>query len=104
MDDHITMLDPDTTAFTTMLMKVASASSEGSSIGSGWRDPRLWGDYEWETAWEKRRREAEAHIRKGMAPETVIHWLEDDLLPRVGRVLQTGHPYFRPGDIVRLAR
>lgn len=104
MDDAITRLDPDVSQFHTMLTKIASASSEGSSLGGGWRDPRLWGDYEWKTAWEQRRDEAIAHIKRGMAPETVIHWLEDDLVPRVGRVLQTGHPYFRPGDIVRLAR
>lgn len=101
MGSVITELTPNTSQFTTMLMKLGSASSEGSSLG-GYRDPRLWDDWRWTSEWEERRREAVAHFEKQMRPEPVINWLEDELLPRVGRVLRGDGQFLRAGDIVRV--
>lgn len=97
----IRTLDPDVSQFSTMLMKLASASSEGASFG-GYRDSRLWDDWGWTSEWAERRKEAVAHFEKQMRPEPVISWMEDTLFPRVGRVLRGDGQYLRAGDIVRV--
>ncbi len=76
MDEQITMLDPDTSQFTTMLMKVKHPSYDGALIH--WLDdelmPRvtatywtnqLWGDWQWFDPWttESDRRKAWEHRR-----------------------------------------
>lgn len=100
MDSVIQELNPDTSQFTSMLMKLSSINTAGSRGPSP--DPRVWGDWSWKTEWEQRRDEALTHFEKQMLPQTVIHWMEDELFPTVGRVLQSGDPFFRKGDILRV--
>lgn len=109
MSAAIRTLDPDVSQFTTMLMKLGSASFEGYDMRPGARwpitgDSGSWGDFEW-IGWETARdktREAIAYFEKQMRPEPVISWMEDELFPRVGRVLRGDGQYLRAGDIVRV--
>ena len=102
MDEEITHLDADVSQFTTLLMKVSTAQAEGASIQ--WTDPRVWDDWAWTSEWEQQRAAAVEHFEAQMRPETKINRMEDELFPRLknyGRVIQTGDPKLRLGDIVR---
>jgi hypothetical protein len=86
-----------------MLMRLPNVRTRGAWIEKG--DHRDWGDWHWQecspelyTAIDY----IERHDPANSYDATKVAWLEDELMPRIARVGETGHPYFHVGDIIRV--
>lgn len=110
MSGAITMLDPDTSQFTTMLLRLQNQSNLPPKP-----DPDAWAP-EWDDGLisPEARAAYQYFLNHGgydqglyVKFKTKVRWLEDQLFPRLTRgsaqvVEQTNHPYFKRGDIVRI--
>lgn len=98
MDPLITMLDPDMSQFSTMLMALSGPRRV--------KDARLWDDWLWQE-WSDDAEAALRHYGGRELPQdyfveaqpSKVEWLEDEMFPRTFQVKDTNHPYFRKGDI-----
>jgi len=78
MDAAITMLDPITSSFTTMLMEAYRRPYAYRPSSSGW------GDFDWIDTSVDAREALLAFERKAAEREApTVHWLEDELFPRL---------------------